>query len=306
MVSKLMGASLPAALAVLLAQSCQGIRSWKPKAVQTPLSQCVDEYAAGLDSIRAHLGDGVRSISLEKPVVTSSQPIVLGVGAGTTATHLVYDVLFDGFGMEGRHYDLNHTWTVNLEDRMGRCNPLGSYECHAKGKPFWDGVATFGNFSRRQAAKCHEDMATFPITKMDGMDFMLDEPVPNVFLRLFLSFPEAKFILTTRPSRDWAANRLRDHAGGFAQLQDPCGEHVGFYSVEEHAGMLDLHHEFVRCVVPSSRLLEVDFWRDAPEVSSQFMARVSALVGRKPKGDWSDYVPVVEEGIQPCLYNCGK
>ena len=43
-----------------------------------------------------------------------SQTIVLGVGAGTTAMHLLNDVLLDGFGMEGQHYDLNHSASLLL------------------------------------------------------------------------------------------------------------------------------------------------------------------------------------------------
>ena len=57
---------------------------WKPESVPAALSQCV------------------------------SQTIVLGVGAGTTAMHLFYDVLLEGFGMEVRHYDPNHIWAVEL------------------------------------------------------------------------------------------------------------------------------------------------------------------------------------------------
>merc|ERR1712151_1009088 len=84
-----------------------------------------------------------------------------------------------------------------------------------------------------------------------AVDAVFDEPVPELFINFFLSFPRAKVIITKRPSEEWASKRLaRKHA--FVPMQEPCGLidpplHLEqqLFSQAEWAQLFNLNNNFV-------------------------------------------------------------
>lgn len=258
-----------------------------PDKEKTLLAQCVADYAAGLDALRPGLGDQVREIPLE-PRDQDWRDIVFGVGSGTTATHLADDALTH-IGLTGMHWDLNDTWTHDLVTIMGRCAHKDALVCRLDRHEY---EYHFGTFSSAEIKECRDKLNNFPFTSLSNkLDYVTDEPIDQLFLHLYLAFPNAKFILSNRPAEDYAEQRHANHTGGFAPIQDPCGDHVLFYSKPELAAMLGLHNDLVRCIVPSWRLFEYNLWTDPAERSNEIATKLGKFAGLKWSANWTDFKP---------------
>lgn len=228
------------------------------------VKSCVQMYATDLDGVQEGLGDYVRRINFTA-ATTSDREIVFGAGSGTTGTRSVHAALHHLLGMRGWHYNRSSKWTQQLLDTLGR------------DKTFEHSSLINKSFFTHQ---CHSSLEKFDFTSLpEDVEYVLDGPVDQLFIHLFLSFPNAKFILTTRPVLAWAAKR-RQHKITLAPLVDPCGQHVEDYPDDQILGQLEeLKQRLVRCIIPKNRLLEFSVFTDREERISGITQELANFVG---------------------------
>lgn len=238
---------------------------WSPtnSTVPTFLRRCVAAYADGLDAVQAGLGDAMRAHGLQ-PSKTSARRIVLGAGSGKTATRSLYSALVK-LGLKGWHYRQSNTrrpaniWEEPLIKLLGR--QAGPYNATA-------------------AARCHAELQAYDFTGIpEDVEFILDTPTAELFIDLFLAFPEARFLLTTRPAMEWAFKRQRFRGIELAPIQEPCGQHVEDFSTKSLAQLEELKNRLVTCVVPPERLLTISVFTDPASRIQGLMQEVGAFVG---------------------------
>lgn len=250
------------ALVALAPGTCLNIHPGRPDKIN--LRRCLDTYSAQLDSVRDHLGDATRSHRLE-PVATSSRNIILGAGSGTTGTRSIGTAL-GLLGLSGWHFPHRTRWGDSLFEILGRFVPP---------------------FTAEQKTACRATLQAHDYTRIPPqVDYILDAPIAELFIDLYLAFPNAKFILSTRPELEWAERRLQ-HPGSLPPLQEPCGEHITRknWTVAELASLEKFKNELVECVVPKSRLLKFSLFTDPPSMMKSLMRKMSRFSGHPIKAD---------------------
>mmetsp|Transcript_54485 Transcript_54485/g.151866 ORF Transcript_54485/g.151866 Transcript_54485/m.151866 type:complete len:358 (+) Transcript_54485:78-1151(+) len=211
--------------------------------------RCVRTYADDLDKVRQGLGGPIRTHPL-LPASTSSRAVVIGAGSGNTGTHSIYLALKQ-LGFTAWHAAKNKTWDA----RRSRIKRL----LHKK--------------QHEQRRLCRQELRNFNYTALlDGCDAVVDMPTAEIFLNMYLSFPNAQVILSTRPPASWVEGRTRVHPKVAAPIQEPCGLVLRDFTSDELAKIYALNNGLVRCLVPRHRLLEFDLWAD-PKV------RVNGMMG---------------------------
>eukprot|EP00928_Gymnodinium_smaydae_P097241 TRINITY_DN8761_c0_g2_i1.p1 TRINITY_DN8761_c0_g2~~TRINITY_DN8761_c0_g2_i1.p1 ORF type:complete len:376 (+),score=30.16 TRINITY_DN8761_c0_g2_i1:103-1128(+) len=235
------------------------------KGQNSRLRKCMVQYINKLNSIRPSLGDHLRDISYT-PRITSHRGIVISVGSGTTGTRALANAL-RMLGLNIQHwYDQGD----NLE--------------------FISAVEEALKLPERQCfAKLNEANYVQLLKKVGAL---LDTPASEMFLDLWLVFPKAKFILTTRKSDDWAAKRLKEHPDSYLPVERPCSlprfnnkmvsnvtSNFGDFSLIDKQDMFDAHNELVRCTVPKDRLFEFDVFSNPPD---NLMSKLSQFLDLPP------------------------
>jgi len=116
-------------------------------------------------------------------------------------------------------------------------------------------------------------------------DFVADTPVAEMFIDLFVTFPNAKFILTDRPPMSWIPARLKRFKATWPPTQKPCNLGLASaFSTHDLANLFGSHPDLVKCVVPRDRLFKVNFWEDSAYEMEHMFANLASFVGRpKPK-----------------------
>jgi len=230
------------------------------------LRACVETYADGLDDVFPQLGNFIRTHPLQAPA-TSTREIIFDAGSGTTATKSLQAAL-DLMNFTGCH--LVGTWAVKVQNLLGWAI-----------KP--------ARFTLAESLNCTTTIRNIDLTAdiSPEVDYIIDTPIAEIFIDLFLAFPNAKWLLSTRPAHTWAVKRRWGGLlnGTFPPVQEPCGLELGDFSDETNAKFLTLHQNFVRCVVPSEKLFEYSVFEDPPEMKKTLMQRMSAFLGRKMSGD---------------------
>lgn len=205
-------------------------------------SRCVKLYADGLDKVQPGLGDSIRA---HPGTVKKSVPrtIVFGVGSGTTATKSLAKTLGGLISHFGMNFKVSH-W---LHSPQENCEWISS-------------LLRILNYRWGDRHKCLKELRTFDYTAVaDSVGAVMDFPTYELFINFYLSFPNARWILTTRPSKDWALARTTHHVNTSWPIQEPCGYHITKNSRQDTlARAFDLTNDFIRCVVPPHRLLEID------------------------------------------------
>mmetsp|Transcript_56232 Transcript_56232/g.127092 ORF Transcript_56232/g.127092 Transcript_56232/m.127092 type:complete len:330 (-) Transcript_56232:32-1021(-) len=202
------------------------------------LSGCVDAYANGLDQVQLGLGQHIRGYPLI-PRTTSPRSVVFSASPGTTGTSSLASALLQMNLTTAHHIELTPGDYWKWQDSITQCSDT--------------------SINDKQCFDCWRnfDYTTLP----EEVDAAVDTPIDHVFLDLFMSFPSAMWILNTRPSQDWAKERVRQWPDSAPSIEHPCyvGQ-VKSYSLDQLALMLDLHNELVRCAVPTDRLFEYDIF----------------------------------------------
>lgn len=229
------------------------------------LQKCVQSYADGLENVRAGLGVAIRSHPLKVAHVSPRSDVLFGVGTGTTGTRSFHKAL-RSFGMWGWHWNwnrnINSTYIPSLVQTLGRwTNHTEAFDVEL----------------------CREAIHSFPYTKSvpRKVQYVLDTPMAELFLNFFLSFPNAKYMLTTRPTQELARKRLDKGSDLLAPLQEPCGQKLSDFSTDQLAELFALNSELVRCAVPARQLLEIDLWTASPDRLAGLMHELAVFVGRE-------------------------
>jgi hypothetical protein len=201
-------------------------------------SECIVQYADGLDEIQQGLGDAIRAHP-GVVVATSDRPIIFGVGSGTTGTWGLTKALHL---LAQRDQKVSH-WLNSPPENCG-----------------W--IASLLRIVSLCPEQCYDELRSFDFTAMsESVTAVLDTPVFELFVDFFLSFPKALWILTTRPSDDWAKRRKERHLNSAFPIQEPCGRIIGKDTSEKDlAAMFDMTNNFIRCMVPAERLMELDMF----------------------------------------------
>lgn len=213
------------------------------------ISKCVGSYAAGLDKIHKNLGDAIRAHPLIANF-TLQQNIIFGAGFGSTATRSL-DTALALIGLQGDHYS----------DTMAPLRKvLALPSCGLK------------------LDHLFRDKKTFTHLK----EYILDTPMAELFLDFFLTFSEAKFILTTRPADMWTSARSKKISPDtYMPRERPCADHLKGKSFANISYMFSLHSELVRCVVPQDRLFEINVWNDPPDRMEHIMEKLATFTSKK-------------------------
>lgn len=247
-------------LSVALVLNIHGLRLTKRGEVDMDALQgCIDDYAEKLEKVTAGLRDHVKAIQLTGR--KNPQEVVFGVGAGTTATRSL-DSALKMLGMKGHHFKIE-----------------------GKGSE-WE-AKIWRSLHYREEDFCHKQYNKLNFANIrEDIEYVMDSPIPETFLHLYSTFPNAKFILTERPAQAWAQNRRKRHAHTPPPIQDVCGFRANSKEMEGDAGTakiaayFELHNELVRCVVPKERLLTFNVFSDPEEKMRGLMKDVADFVGR--------------------------
>jgi len=230
------------------------------------LHECLTVYGQELNRIRPGLGDNILTHPLSVPR-TSHRPLVFGVGEGTTGTWGLFVALkMLGWKKNVWHYELKSKWRrdsmCNLDTKRRTPLKLG---CQA-------GLAEAEHLRRQRNVDLTDNLP-------DEIYSILDTPVPNLFVSLFLAFPQARYILTTREAGAWAKSRLAYHKWAPCPMQEPVGCYVDQFDEETLGKMVKLQDNLVRCTVPKDRLFEMDVVKVPKEESWQLWWPLQRFLG---------------------------
>jgi len=115
------------------------------------------------------------------------------------------------------------------------------------------------SFTKENIRKCHEEYDKLDFRFPLDIDAITDSPTAEHFWDLYRTYPNAKFVLTTRNGTEWAMKRIRHGPEVPAIMWRPCGLQASQFTIEAHAKAFDAYNNFVQCVVPPERLLSICF-----------------------------------------------
>ena len=211
-----------------------------PRSMHTPITgsptnSCPSAERAGYDSIL-----GLRR-ALEKKNRTSSRPLVVCPGQGSTATHTLAYALQHAFGMRVLHWrwPQSHGGGALLDPIL-----------HALNKSAPDAVDW--------------------VRLLSPFDAVLDEPIPSMFPFVLAAFPNARVLHTVRPTDEWLRSRVQ-HKPSPAPLSAWFAPRISFppqggYSISEvvtrskplAALLTTAHNLLVRCMVAPNCYREIN------------------------------------------------
>jgi len=202
----------------------------------------VNNYLKSLETVKMLEGDFKKVLErMKNGLLRHAKDISYGayiIGAGPTSTENrpLANALYD-FGMNVIDWDcghLGHTairWRDTLSTSSQRVSSVGE-ECNAR----------FKDFDFRYPRK--------------EVNAILDTPTAEFFWDLYIAHPNAKFILTTRDSYEWSEYIMKKNLAPPA-LQRPCGLTADMFTKEMNAKIFETHLDFVRCLIPKEKLLEI-------------------------------------------------
>jgi hypothetical protein len=242
-------------VSVLLCTSAVGVQINEDSlGARISVQACVRKYADGLDQVQENLSHAIRQHPL-KMVHTSRRNVTICAGSGTTATKSLHYAL--GFlGVCSWHFETTEPWHQNI---YGVLN------------------------SRSSAEDCHKQLQGFDYTSLPGhVEAVGDTPMAEVFLDMFLSFPNAKVILLHRPSVEWAEKRLHFERGARVPIQEPCGSGMQMkdFTIPQNARLEDLKNDLIKCLVPEKNMLLFSPWTDPPARIEKIMDELASFMGR--------------------------
>lgn len=165
----------------------------EPYTRSSPFHACVADYSSKLNRIEKGLGDGVTTrvreltSNIGPRTKLQQKPIIFGAGFGDTATRSLHSAL-RLMGHKGEH---NGQTNHKLAGYIGRFSRLQHHD-----------------------SNCLKKMKQlFPNKFEYRHGYMLDAPTAELFLDLYVTFPNAKFIYTGRNSTTWAQKRYKAHHG---------------------------------------------------------------------------------------------
>lgn len=189
---------------------------------------------------------------------TSSKPLIIGAGRGSTGTKFIAKTVSEITGKCVTH------WT-------------SSHKCSQEQKSKWHTLFHKMNHLPRYGFN------VFDFKSLEEFDAVFDVPIPNLFPYIFRTFPNAKVILTVRDANEWVAKRGRRWA--FWRVPPPFllennRESIQhFLDHKQDNSMFNLSHSswvsaevlfaayngMVRSMVPSNQLLVLNVFEETDE-----------------------------------------
>eukprot|EP00747_Dinoflagellata_sp_TGD_P128000 gnl/TRDRNA2_/TRDRNA2_174472_c2_seq1.p1 gnl/TRDRNA2_/TRDRNA2_174472_c2~~gnl/TRDRNA2_/TRDRNA2_174472_c2_seq1.p1 ORF type:complete len:576 (+),score=83.04 gnl/TRDRNA2_/TRDRNA2_174472_c2_seq1:221-1729(+) len=222
---------------------------------------CLNLYADELNRIRPNLGEHIRHHPLTA-ASTSGKAFIFGAGAGSTGTSSL-TVALQKLGLKVLH-SRTHEMAEELHMAMGGLSDI--YELHKQSQ---QPRALLSDHVRQ----CVRFLRTFKYTNfradMKNADALLDDPNQFVFLDFFLSFPNAKVLLTSRPPKQWAARRWTHihkdgPANGPVPILEPCKMTLRYnlynFTQQDIAHMYAMTNEVIRCIAPKEQFFEINIF----------------------------------------------
>ena len=217
--------------------------------------------------------DGFRtwrvSAVLQQLGLLSSKPLILCPGAGTTATKGLFHSLCR-LGILSVHWSklcLPRTQRqAILSTKASVCQQ--QHETSLGPEPparIMVNVTSSNRFPSEEAVNTTLKRL-FAVANHSLVSAVLDTPFTEFFWDIFHMFPNSKVILTVRDVEEWAFKRVREHpqTHSILPISRPFG-HVLLRDFTRHqrAYQLLLHHALIACLVPSDRLLVVDYFQQS-------------------------------------------
>lgn len=175
------------------------------------------------------------------------------------------------------HGDHRHAWFVVALEELGLHgyhykDARASANEHAREHKLPEFLTEIVEGMLANTSQCLETIENFDFSQLPkNVDYVSDTPFTESFLDVYFQFPEAKVVLTTRPSLEWAKSR-RKHGNSPPPVMRPCGlQGLKEYSDEDLASMLEAYHDLVRCVVPRKNLLELNLFEEGLNLTSSLM-----------------------------------
>jgi len=236
---------------------------------------CVEAYADGLDQVYPQMGTLIRTHPLRASVV-SARAMIFNAGMGGTGTRSI-SLALNLLNFTGCHFTSD--WGYNLI-----YNVLGMDSAWNISSTVPRVQRTSNNMTVPQALACTNTLRSMDLTAglASDIEYLADTPVPMLFIDLYLAFPNAKWLLSTRSAHEWAPReRMRGNwSGVLPPVQEPCGSTVGDFSDDANAKFLELQEQLVRCMVPSTRLFEISLMRKTASEKKTILRRMAAFLGR--------------------------
>ena len=223
---------------------------------------CLASYAQQLQSLHAGLTLALLGTSnttawaarrlgkLLRQTATSSRPVVIGAGQGTTGTTSL------ALALQLLNFTVWHADRVygppGSPTKTKWREPIINILRRTAIKPAHSGAV--GGSAR----KCNKELDALDYRLPHSTQALVDVPAPDVFLDLLWAQPKAFVILSTRPKEEWVERRIADHpVSGMLPVDRPCGAMLNTWPRSLSEALLGSHEQLVRCVTPPQRLLEL-------------------------------------------------
>lgn len=206
----------------------------------------------------------------------SRKPLLLCPAPGTTATRGLYFTLCK-LGVASVHWKRA---CVAATARKHLCD---------EGSPLVEGPADI--FADIVSAGAFPTEATvnstlqriFAFANHTHLSAMIDTPSAELFWDLYHMFPNAKVILTIRDVEQWALQRVAKHSRTLMPSSQPFGLQLTKFSPHQRAYQLLLHYATIACLVPSDRLLLLNYFSESEaDIERRIVEFLGLLNASKP------------------------
>jgi len=227
--------------------------------------RCLSAYADELDKVYSGMGDHLRSHPLS-PARVSRRPLVIVASPGSAATTSLSAAL-DSIGLWN-----GHDSGLLLTDLV-LAGPIDLKYCPDR------------EWTADEVQSCLNTIRSHDYPQGIGQRWVtMDTPTSELFLDLFLAFPNARVIYSTRPGESWLKSRKRI-GSSLLPVQEPCGwmmmpRKPMNFTDEEIIATHDLNEKFVKCMVPPEHLLEFNLWTDSTERVEGLVSELASFVGK--------------------------
>jgi hypothetical protein len=200
---------------------------------------------------------------------TSTRPLILGVGPGTTATRS-FALAVSLMGKEVLHYAVRQTGRGETQGGWKETLEEFHVEDMVRGMEFrddWDRLADELDYLRLY----------------ERVDAVFDWPVPCYAVEILRAYPSALILMMHRDPAVWYAKRRAFCKGQHKPkmcdvpfLLRPMGITLFNMTEEQAVGSFEATEDVLQCIVPPERFLMVDAWNQPEE---GWMPHIAEFIG---------------------------
>src|SRR3989338_7020815 len=197
--------------------------------------------------------------SILSNVVPSNHSVIFALGPGTTATH----------GLIGDLYRLNIPsvhWIIHTQiPDTPTCQSFLQR---------WTRFCQDREFRSMSVEEIYRFIQTV-MMQHDCVSAFMDFPIPEMFLYLRYMFPNAIYLFTDREPTSWAKRRVHHHPLDIAVLPMPnLHPPTPVTNINVLSSLFVAHREFIHCVIPSDKILDLNYFTNFSPESTEKLANV--------------------------------